>query len=173
MKKLLALSLAFLTTACASTNRNLASDGEPDTAAVELATKLNGGSVKFVANREGGIASIVTFFDLNFKNCRALGTAGYSPTTEQGFRLASVECDVELNTDPVRTSFRAQISGDKRNFTIRAAHEEANKYSLDAELTVSYEQKRWVGKGKVNGWVNQKVGKNTTITATVKETLSF
>ena len=82
MKKLLALSLAFLTTACASADRNLASDGEPDSAAVELATKLNGGSVKFVANREGGIASIVTFFDLNFKNCRALGTAGYSPTTE-------------------------------------------------------------------------------------------
>lgn len=84
-----------------------------------------------------------------------------------------MECDVDLDTDPLRSSFKVRVQGHKREFTIQANTEQKNEYALDMSVKVVYQNKNWTGQGKVYGWLHKKLGKNSSATVTVRETIDF
>ncbi len=176
MKKILPVFVvaALALSACANTNsRRSPASSEPDSQSVELASKLRGGSLKFRAFREGDEVSVMGFLDLKFDNCHAVVNTESDSARGVEINGSYVNCKIKLNSDPVNSDMDAIIQGDKRNFNVRIVANKPEKYELDVNIDMSWENKRWKAKGKVFGWVSQKLGPGTSLTATVRETLSF
>lgn len=169
-----ALLTLIAVTGCSGSQRRPSST-EPDGQSVELAAKLNGGELKFRAFRDDDKVSVLGFMRLKLQNCVALvnAAADFPSHPEFDFKGSYVECQVDLDSDPIRSSFRVKIQGDKRDFQLVAYTETNNKYSLDMNVRITHENKRWRGTGKVYGWINKSLGKGTSITATVRETIEF
>jgi hypothetical protein len=159
---------------CASTSSRHPSSVQEDTQSAEFAQKLNGGSLKFRAFRDKNDISLLGFLELKFRNCQVEVNGEYNKGDPARVDEGSfINCDVDVSSDPIRGTVKARIKGDKRNFTAKVVLEKNNEYSLDAEVTLAWQASRWTGSGTVNGWINKKVGRGGTLTATVRESLSF
>ena len=165
--------VAFLSS-CASTQRGPSSTYS-SAQTLELAQKLNSGKgeLTFNARREDGELSALGFLKLRIDNCVAVVNAEYENGRGSLAEDNYVECDVSIESEIARTSMKAKIAGEKKDFSIKFVTEKANVYSLTAEARVYHENKKWKGSGEVIGWLNQKIGKNGRITATVREIIEL
>lgn len=171
---LAALTLALTLSSCAGTARRSPASEPPDTQSIELATKLKGGSMKFRAFREGNQASVLGFLDVKFRDCEAKVAADNTGHKfDVDYKGSWVECNVDVESDPMKARIKAAVVGDKRKFTVVLYAEEPNHYNLDARLNLEWRDKKWNGKGKVTGWLNQRISSGTNLTVTVRESLDF
>lgn len=166
-------ALLFLASCSTSQTRSPASE-PPDSQSLELAQKLKGGSLKFRAFKEGNQASVLGFFEVKFRDCEAKVAAdNQGHHFDVDYKGSFVECNVDVDSDAVKTRVKAAVQGDKRKFTVVIFAEEANHYNLDARLNLDWRDKKWNGKGKVSGWLNQKISSGTNLTVTIRESLDF
>jgi hypothetical protein len=173
MKTFLLLATLPLLASCAATVRAPAS-AEADSQSVELASRLRGGSLKFRAYRDGNEISVLGFLELKFKNCEAKLNAEFeNPGASESLNASHVDCTAELNSDPVHEEVHVQLVGDKRKFTAKVTVEKSENFSLQVHVDLVWENKNWKGTGNVTGWLNQRLGNDTTIAAHVRESLAF
>ncbi len=168
------LAIGFVLSACASIQSRDPSSVRDDTQSAEFAQKLNGGSVKFRAYRQDNEISLLGFLDLKFRNCQAEGSGRSSTGSSAVVDEASfIDCDVDMNSESIHGTVKAKIKGDKHKFTAHVVLEQSNEYNLNAEISLAWLSSRWTGSGTVNGWINKKIGDEGSLTATLKESLSF
>jgi hypothetical protein len=169
---LLALSFAF--SACSSTRSREPSSLKDDTQSAEFAQKLNGGSVKFRAYRKDNELSLLGFLELKFRNCQ-VDAGGKSETGSPitADESSFIRCEVDMSSDPVHGTVIARIKGDKRKFTTQVTLAQSNEYRLNAEISMAWVSSRWTGSGTVDGWLNKRIGDEGSLTATVRELLTF
>ena len=162
-----------LAASCASEKR-APSSADTDAQSVELAQRLRGGSLKFRAYRDGNDVSVLGFLELKFKNCEVkLNTDVESPDFQRDFQGSFVDCEIDLASDPLKAPVHAYVQGDKRQFKVHVKTEREGHYAVDANLEVVWQDHRWTGNGQVTGWIEQDVGRDTSLKATIKESLSF
>jgi hypothetical protein len=141
---LLTLALAF--TSCTSSSRFPSSMGA-DEASVELASHLEGGTLRLNAHAAGGEASALSFVELQFHDCLA------KPFAE--LQAPVVECTAELNSDSVHEITLVQVIGNKRRFSAQASVEKSGNFSLKLRIDLEWLNKQWTGNGDITGWLGQ------------------
>jgi hypothetical protein len=180
----LALAFSFMLSACSTLQGNSPREPAsqpPDAQSVELAHLMKGRSIKFRAYRKSNQASVLAFLEVKFRDCEAR-TIADANGKNFGVDISStfVECNVDIESDPIKGRVRAAVIGNKRKFNVALVAEEPNRYNFSAQMELEWRteekdpiHKRWHGTGHVNGWLMQKISSGTQLSITLHELLDF
>jgi len=173
-KMILLLSVGLYIQGC-STGRQIASQepGPSQQTSIELAKKLKGGNIKFVAQKANGGDSILQYLSLEFKDCKAeLGDKLIIDGNPSNEVESYVVCDTNFRLGPFSGQVMAKVWGQKKQFSFDFSDNKDGRYDIQAaaDLVWDGDRQRWSGVGKINGWYRSGK-KDDGITITVREVI--
>jgi hypothetical protein len=169
--------LAFaLSVSCASNEfrKPASSDRAPSETSLKLAKKLNGGSVRFIAENKNGGSSFFRYLSVEFKNCKA--EVGNKELAEGGAldQEDYVACESDFHAGPIKGRVLARIWGEKKVFSFRFSDQKPNQHDVEVEAKLIWDsnRKEWTGEGAVSGWLKSG-SENNGIVITVREKIKI